>query len=259
MSVKRLICLACAATGVAAGSAVAAQALTPLPATLRAFKCSPALQPLLRGMDVTAVMRPVTGTQALRMRFELLRATRHTGTYRVVHGANLGRWIAPTDPTLGRQPGDVWNVTHPVVGVMRAGYYRYRVDFRWLGAHNAALATLTRLSRVCALLELRPDLLVSGVPSITPVVNRPGEDAYLVAIRNRGVTGAGPFAVQLSVAGGHPVSQTVSGLGARTSQRLRFTAPACTSGQAITVTVDPTHQVLDYDPADNSLTVVCPG
>ncbi len=258
MSVKRFISLTCVVAGLAGGSAVAAQALTPLPGTLRAFKCSPALQPLLRGMNVTAVMRPLTGTQALRMRFELLRAPRRTGPFRVVHGANLGRWIAPTDPTLGRQPGDVWNVSHPVVGVTRAGYYRYRIGFRWLGAHNVALATLTRLSRVCALLELRPDLLVSGVPTVTPVAGQPGEDAYAVAIRNRGVTGTGPFAVQLSVAGGHPVSQTVSGLAARTGQRLQFTAPACTSGQAITVTVDPTHQVLDYDPADNSLTVVCP-
>ncbi|MEA2146755.1 MAG: hypothetical protein QOG59_2342, partial [Solirubrobacteraceae bacterium] len=98
----------------------------------------------------------------------------------------------------------------------------------------------------------------NAIPSITPIVTHPSNDAYVAAIRNRGVTAAGPFEVQLSVAGGPPVTQTVAGLGPRASRRVRFVAPACAAGDAITVTVDPAHQVFDYDPANNSLTRVCP-
>ena len=257
MTVKRYLVIACVLAGLAGTSTLSAQASS-APVALRAYGCSPNLQPLLRGLNVTAVMRPVTGTQTLRMRFDLLRASHRTARYRVVHGANLGRWITPPKPTLGRQPGDVWNVSHPVVGVSRAGYYRLQVTFEWLGANGRRLAATTRTTAVCPLLELRPDLLVSAIPSIAPLVAHPSKDAYVASIRNRGVTGAGPFAVQLSVAGGAPITQTVSGLGPRSGRRVRFVAPACAPGDAITITVDPSGQVLDYDPANNSLTVVCP-
>jgi hypothetical protein len=192
------------------------------------------------------------------MRFDLLRANHRTARYRAVHGANLGRWITPPNPSLARQPGNVWEVSHPVVGVSRAGYYRIQVAFEWLGTSGQRLASATRTTAPCPLLELRPDLLVDAIPSVTPLASRPGKDAYVTSIRNRGVSAAGPFAVQFSVAGGAPVTQTVTGLGPRASRRVRFVAPACAAGDAITVTLDAAHQVLDYDPANNSLTVVCP-
>jgi hypothetical protein len=196
MVFKRFVVVAC----LLAACAGVAQAASP-PASLHGFTCSPNLQPLLRGLSVTGVMRPVSGTEKFRMRFELLRAAHRSGPYKIVHGANLGTWIAPSDPNLGRQPGDVWNVTHPVVGVARPGYYRMRVSFAWLGSHNRRLALVTRATPACALLERRPDLLVSRLVSVTPLAN-PGRAAYVAAIRNRGVTAAGPFAVALSVAGG---------------------------------------------------------
>lgn len=253
MALKRVLVVACLAGAFAA----TAQAATP-PAHLRNFTCSPNLQPLLRALSVTGVMRPVSGTQAFRMRFDLLRARRRTSGYRPVHGANLGTWLAPKDPMLGRQPGDVWSVTHPVVGVSHPGYYRLSVSFEWLGTHHRRLALITHSTPVCALLELRPDLLVSRLVSMTPLGTQPGQAAYIAAIRNRGVTAAGPFSVALSVAGGPPVTRSLSGLGAATSRHVQLVGPACTAGQAVTITVDPAHKVPDYDPADNSLTLACP-
>ena len=257
MKVKRYLVIVCALAGLAGGSALSAQAST-APVSLRGYSCSPNLQPLLRGMSVTAVMRPVTGTEKLRMRFDLLRAAHRTGPYRVVHGANLGRWIGPPDPMLGRQPGDVWQVSHPVVSVTKPGYYRLQVSFVWLGAANKRLASAKRTTAACALLELRPDLLVSRLVSATPLPADPTRDAYMAAIRNRGVTAAGPFQIALSVAGGTPVTRTVPGLGAHASRRIRLLDTACTAGQAVTITVDPTQQIPDFDPANNSLTVDCP-
>lgn len=251
MSVKRVVVAACL-IATFAGSAQAAA----LPAHLQGFACSPNLQPLLRALSVTGVMRPVSGTQSFRMRFDLLRARSRTGHFRLVHGSNLSTWLAPKDPALGRQPGDRWSVTHPVVGVGHPGYYRLSVSFEWLGANHQRLALTTRSTSVCALLETRPDLLVSRLVSVTSTA--PGQAAYVAAIRNRGVTAAGPFSVTLSVAGGSPVTRSLSGLGARTSRRVRLVGPACTAGQAVTITVDPAGKVPDYDPANNSLTLDCP-
>lgn len=257
MKVKRYLVIACVLAGLAGGSALTAQAST-APVSLRGYSCSPNLQPLLRGLDVTAVMRPVTGTLKLRMRFDLLRAARRAGPYRVVRGTNLGRWIGPPNPGLGRQPGDVWQVSHPVVGASKPGYYRLQVAFEWLGAHNQRLAAATRTTPACALLELRPDLLVSRLVSATPIPARPGRNAYVAAIRNRGDTATGPFEIELSVAGGTPVRRMLPGLGAHASRRVRLVDTACTAGQAVTITVDPAQQIPDYDPANNSLTLDCP-
>jgi hypothetical protein len=258
MKVKRHLMIACTLAAVAGPCALSAQASSAAPAALRAYGCSPNVQPLLRGLDVTAVMRPLAGTQTLRMRFDLLRASRRSGRYRAVHAKNLGHWISPSDPALGRQPGDVWNVTHPVVGVARPGYYRLQVAFEWLGPKSRRLALVTRSTPACALLELRPDLLVSSIAPPTPIAGRPGKDVYLAAIRNRGATAAGSFAVALSVAGGPPVTHTVTGLGPHSGRHVSFVAPACTAGDAITVTVEPPPQMLDGDVSNNSLTVVCP-
>jgi hypothetical protein len=253
MALKRVLLVVCVLAAFAATAQAAAA-----PASLREFSCSPNVQPLLRGLSVTGVMRPITGTEKFRMRFELFRAAHRAGHYARVHGAHLGTWVAPKDPNLGRQPGDVWSVSHPVVGVTRPGYYRMRVSFAWLGTHNRRLALVTRTTPACALLELRPDLLVSRLVSVTPLAATPGKDAYVATLRNRGVSAAGPFEVALSVAGGAPVTRTVLGLGPRSSRRVRLVAPACTAGQAVTITVDPAGQVPDYDPANNSLTVDCP-
>lgn len=253
MVFKRFLVVA-ALAGAFAGTASAAAP----PAHLRNFTCSPNLQPLLRGLSVTGVMRPVTGTHAFRMRFDLLRARRRTGRYRPVHGTNLGTWLAPKDPTLGRQPGDVWSVSHPVAGASHPGYYRFSVSFEWLGTNHQRLALITHATPVCALLELRPDLLVSRLVSMTPLSTPPGQAAYVAAIRNRGVSAAGPFSVALSVAGGPPVTRSLSGLGALTSRHVRLVGPACTAGQAVTITVDPSQKVPDYDAANNSLTFDCP-
>lgn len=257
MSVTRRLLIVCVLAGLAGGSALSAQAST-TPAGLHGFRCAPNLQPMLRGLDVTASMRPVPGTEKLRMRLDLLRAAHRAGPYRLVHGPHLGTWIGPPDASLGSHPGDAWNVHQSVVGVARPGYYRMRVSFAWLGAHNRRLATATRSTPACALLELRPDLLVSRLVSATPVAAHPASDVYVAAIRNRGVTAAGSFEVALSVAGGAPVTRTLPGLGAHAGRRVHLVGPACTAGQAVTITVDPAQQVLDYDPANNALTVDCP-
>jgi subtilase family serine protease len=77
-------------------------------------------------------------------------------------------------------------------------------------------------------------------------------------IANRGQTGAGPFQLQLAGAGSTVQTETVAWLGPRSSVREQFVAPACTAGSNLTVTVDPTDTIDEYDFANNALSAACP-
>jgi hypothetical protein len=225
-------------------------------AELTSFVCQRDVQPKLRAVSVTAVMRPVSGTRRMRLRFDLLSSSRRNGRYHAVHGPNLGRWVSPGDPALGSRPGDVWQVPHPIVGLDAPAFYKIRVGFRWLGRDRRVLARQSLVSAVCHQLELRPDLVARSL-TITPSATV-GEDNYVAAVRDAGVTGAGPFNVQVALADGTAVSHQIFWLGAHRTRQLNLLANACAAGSAVTLTVDSTGQVDDYDRANNVLTVVCP-
>jgi hypothetical protein len=249
-----LLAAACSA-GVGLGAAVAG-ASTPPRDELRSFVCQKALDPPARAVSIQAVMRPVSGTASMQMRFDLLRQTKPGGRFRLVRGRLLSSWISPSDPTLGQRPGDVWIVNHPVVNLAAPSTYRFRVSFRWLGSSGQQLGSTAVLSSGnCYQPELRADLLVR---SLTVTALPSGQDTYVAEISNRGRTGAGPFSVELAGAGTTVQTATVARLGPRSSTFQRFVAPACTAGGSVTVTVDPAHTVDEYDFANNALTVPCP-
>ena len=129
-----------------------AAATTPAPSNtaLEGFACHRSSNSLNRWIEVTAVMRPVTGTERMSMRFQLLRRRPPSRTFVGVNGGDLGKWIYPTNPpTLGSRPGDRWAVQKPVANLYAPAVYRFRVSFRWLGSNGQALADTSRLSRLC--------------------------------------------------------------------------------------------------------------
>jgi CARDB len=262
MSSMRLLGVGVAAVGALAlgsGTAAADNTAPPPNDQLRAFVCQKALDPPARAVSVQAVMRPLTGTSKLEMKFELMRQTKPHTRFMSVHGRGLGGWISPTDPTLGQRAGDVWIVNHPVVDLAAPVTYKYRVTFKWIGAQGQTLGTAVQLSPTCYQPELRADLLVRSL-SVTPITSGPaaGQWAYTAEVANRGLTGAGPVQVQFSGGSGAPVSSTVSWVGAKSSVRRRFVAAPCTAGSTLTVTVDPNQSIDEYDYANNSLTMPCP-
>jgi len=253
-------CCAAASGGAAvAGAAVAGAAVagadTPPRDQLNSFVCQKALDPPERAVSVQAVMRPLSGTMKMQVRFELMRQTTPGTAFTMVHGRLLGSWISPENPTLGQQPDDVWNVNHPVVDLPAPATYRFRVTFRWTGANGQRLGTATQTSPDCFEPELRADLLVRSL-SVNPLAS--GDNGYVAVVANRGKSGAGPFQVALAGASATPQTMTVASLGPRSSTHVRFVAPACTAGSSLTVTVDPAHTVDEYDFANNALTVACP-
>src|SRR5450432_2555286 len=120
---------------------------------LTSFACQRALDPPNRSVSVNAVMRPVKGTRKLSLK----------------------------DPTLGRRAGDVWELNKAVSNLDAPAVYRFRVTFRWLGAHDRVLATAVTQSGSCGQRELRPDLLVRSV-SVEAIPYKPHKQRYTVAI-----------------------------------------------------------------------------
>lgn len=256
---KRLTLVVAAALVLGGAVATVASALsTGLSQTrLKDFRCQRALDPGARSVAVTVVMRPVSGTEKMQVKFQLLRRTKRGKPFAPVSGHYLGTWLSPANPTLGQRPGDVWIVNHPVVDLLAPAVYRFRVTFRWFGAHGHVLSTVSRTSSECNQPELRPDLVVQSITPEAPTAGSPGE-RFDAVIRNRGATGAGMFEVQFT--DGQVVrTAAVASLASGATTHKTFAGPVCAAGQSVTVVADPFDMVDDYDRANNTLTLMCPG
>src|SRR5437763_1345771 len=111
---RRLAVAGVTIAAIAAGGSAAADAPQ---AQLKDFDCQHAVDPPARALQVTAVIRTLPGTRKLELKFDLLRRIKGTPRFVAVHGHNLGTWLSPSDPTLGRVPGDTWELTKPVVNL----------------------------------------------------------------------------------------------------------------------------------------------
>jgi hypothetical protein len=225
---------------------------------LRDFSCQRALDPINRSVGLTAVMRPLTGTKHMAVKFDLL-VSRGPGTpFKPLHAGDLGLWISPDNPTLGQLPGDVWNLEKSVVALHAPNVYRFRVRFRWEGAHKVVLGTDTRYGPRCDEPELRPDLEVRSI-AVSAIPGHPNSNLYTAQIANRGSSAAGPFDVLFAPGDGSvTTTKSVTLLRAHHTLNESFTGPVCSSGTAPTITADSADQVDDLNRANNSLTATCP-
>ena len=252
-----MIVLVAASMPATALAASRAHALRSPRALLVAPICQTALDPPARAVSITAVMRPVTGTQKLAVEFQLLQRAAGAAAWTPVAGPGLGVWVSPTSPaTLGQRPNDVWYVKKPVADLAAPAGYRFAVSFRWLGTGTTVLQSVTELSRVCREPELRPDLAVQSI-STAPDPSHPKHEIYSAVIQNLGLTGAGPFTVELSVAGQPLVERTVQHIAPHQLLTVLLPGPACDPAQPPTVTVDPSGQVDVYSRTQATLAAQC--
>jgi hypothetical protein len=143
-----LACLGAAAMMSLSGPALAGATTPPPRAELGGVTCHQSSDSLNRWMVVTATMRPLSGTQRMAMRFQLLR--KRGGRFVEVTSGDLGKWVHPTNPpTLGQRPGDHWSVQKQVVNLSAPAIYRLRVTFRWTGVSSRVLGTAVKLSNLC--------------------------------------------------------------------------------------------------------------
>jgi hypothetical protein len=258
MGVKRYATVAGLVAALCAVAAASVAASQPR-AQLRGLVCQKALDPPARAVGITAEIRPLTKTKQMQLKFQFLMRTKPHGKFVSVSAGDLGSWISPSNPTLGQRSGDVWIVHKQVVDVSAPAQYRFRVSFRWFGAHGHALGTTTRQSAICTQPELRPDLLVQSI-TVQPVTGRPKVNRYVAVIRNAGASAAGPFEILFTPGGALPVQTvSVSGLAAHAKLTRSFLGPVCSNASATSVTVDPNDKVDDLNRSNNTLTAVCPG
>lgn len=202
MGMERFVITALVAAGF--GAAVSPALATSAPrARLKSPVCQRALDPPARGVAITAVMRPLTGTTRMQLRFQLLSRLTPSSSFGLVSGGDLGTWIDPRNATLGQRLGDVWILKKQAVNLAAPAEYRFRVSFRWFGAHDRVIGTASRESELCSQPELRPDVLVESI-TVTAVAGRPKLNRYVATIRNAGATASGPFSVLFSPGAGLP-------------------------------------------------------
>lgn len=246
-----------AVAGVLAG-VLAASATSATPrAQLTASTCRLAIDPGLRSIGVTAVMRPLTGTRHMAIRFTLLRRAPGQPTAEVRAG-DLGQFTTPTNPTMGQLPGDVWRLNKVVVPLAAPAVYHLQATFRWTGRNGRILGTATRTTAACRQRELRPNLAVRSI-TVTAIPNRPKRELYTAQIANSGNSAAGPFAVLFAPGDGSAAeTRQIATLRAHAERTVSFVGPLCTSTSVPTITADSALQVQDLDRSDNALTATCP-
>ena len=145
----RALALVLAVAGLIGGwSPAVAGATAPPRASLQDFVCQPAANELSRLIGVTAVMRPMLGTQRMQLMFVLQRRLAGRSRFSTVRGRGLGNWLSPLNPTLGQLPSDVWRVNKPVINLPGPATYRFRVTFRWVGS-SGVIGYQARLSPLC--------------------------------------------------------------------------------------------------------------
>lgn len=258
LSLAGLALVVIAMVGAAPTGATGATGAAPR-ADLRGVVCHNALDPADRSMSVTAVMRPVAGTQKLQLKFDLWVAENGAPSTKT-RARNLGVWFTPKNPTLGQLPGDVWNFKKYVVQLDAPAVYQFRVSFRWLGSDGQVLSTAQRSTKRCRQRELRPDLMVVSPIDVTPTAGHPNRDTYTAAIRNGGATAAGPFLVGfLPPNASTEQTVTIQRLRPHTQQTVSFVGPLCSAAGPPEIIADPSDQVSDdFNPANNSLYATCP-
>jgi hypothetical protein len=225
-------------------------------AQLQSQICQRALDPPARAISVTAVMRPVTGTQHMELEFQLETRAPTATAFTAVSGTGLGTWLTPPNATLGQRPGDIWVLHHPVADLSAPAVYHFVVSFRWLGTADRVLKTVVRTGHDCNQPEFRPDLYVQAFAA-QPLAGHPNADQYTAVIGNQGGGPARNFEVQFSDAG-KVVTRTIALLAKGTTRTMLFAGPLCLSGSPPTLVLDPMMVVDDSNRANNTATASCP-
>jgi hypothetical protein len=253
---RRLVRLVVATLAAFVPAAALAAAPSPPRAALTGVLCQRALDPAARVVSVTAVMRPVEGTERMQVEFRLLQRLAGARRYLSLGGVGLDTWLEPPVPTLGQRPADVWRVIKPVSDLAAPAVYRFAVAFRWLGGGGHVLKMLTRSSRTCRQVERRADLVVAAT-TVTADQGHPSLDAYRVRVVNRGATGARHVTVRFTQAG-RSEDKTIRYVRAHQRQDVTFPGALCDPSDPPYVTVDPDQQIDVYTRAQSTRVFSCP-
>ena len=187
--------------------------------------CQTGADPASRAASFTASMPAKGDTARMAIRFDLQQRTVDGGVWRKVPAPSFGRWERSRPGVAG------FVYAKDVHGLTAPGEYRAVVRFRWF-ADDGTVQETRRTTPSCKQPDQRPDL-VGGRVQVQP--NSDGTTAYRIAIRNKGRSAAGPFAVTLGADGTELVRTTVAGLAPGATTTVELDGPACTPGLQVTI------------------------
>jgi CARDB len=190
-------------------------------------------------------MRPVPGSDRMRMRFTILE--KHAGGYEALKARGLSRWHRSL-PGVG-----AFGYRQTVRGLQPGGVYRARVSFRWHSAEGDLLERARRTSPACRQYD--------GVPNLTSAVTGfgpakvPGVFRYEMRISNTGAAPAEDVEARLRVDGGVVDTVTIASLEPGDSRDVAVLGPACAS--TVASMADPDGVIVESVEDDNGHTVDC--
>jgi CARDB len=234
---RRVVPLLLAVLAVAAPAG--ASAATPLRASLTS--CSA----LTRTAVFSGSMPTVRGTRTMAMRFDLQSRADADADWERVAVPGLGVYKRSGTGQTG------FVFTQRVQELDAPGMFRAVVRFRWYARGGATLKTASRTTGTCVQPDPRPDLragVLAGTLQPDGATMR-----YALAVHNAGVSGAGPFAVEIA-----GVRAAVGALAPGAETTVTVDAPPCTPGQTVSVVLDPAGQVDEADESDDGVQRACP-
>jgi CARDB len=218
-------------------------------ASVRLVECVPAIDAAARSATFEARMHAARGSERMQVRFTLQIKERGPAGWRRVVAEGLDRWET-SYPHVRR-----YTYAKTFRNLSMPASYRTVVRFRWLDDAGDVLMRARDSSRACRQPDMRPDLEVASIALLPRL--EPGAARYEVALRNRGRTAAGPFAVAFSV-GDHALDPVaLAGLAEGEDAVVSFTGPACRPGEPLTAMVDAADTVEERDDDDNALVANC--
>ncbi len=250
-----------APSALAAASERGASAASGAPAGARLLSCHRSPLAAARVAVVETSMRPLAAGRRLAVRVDLWQRVPGARWTQRTDVPGLGVWIAPSNPQLGSQPGDIFKYRQSVGRLAVPASYRFRVSFRWSDAAGAVVRAMSVTTATCRQPDLRPDLVLTAVQA-TAAPRGGGSVRYAVTVRNAGRSAAPRSLVAATLPGDATPNgrrRSVPRLLPGASAVVTFAGPGCAAGgQPASFVADPANAIDEANEANNAIAAVCP-
>jgi len=227
-----------------------AETRPPVPQAAKLTACTTGVTADARAATFTASMPALSGTARMAMRFTLLQRRGSSKRYRTVRVPGWGRWERSETGRSGLI------LTKRVSALLAPAAYRARVALRWYDADGAVQRSRTLTTSTCTQPDPRADLHLALLAA------KPGPGAttatYVLVVANRGAATAPVFDVELDVGDRTPATTRVGPLAGGGLDRVELVAPACASGETVTIRLDPGRTVDEGNRSDDVVRRSCP-
>jgi CARDB protein len=219
-------------------------------ATAALEACHSALDQADRSATFSGEMTTLTDARRMAVRVDLVERPAGGQGFRAVSAPGLGVWRRSASNV------QIYRYVKQVINLPAPAAFRAVVGFRWLDVRGRVMRQVQRRTGVCEQPDERPLLRVGSITQ----TSTPGsaEATYGVTVRNNGRGPSGAFSLQLTVDGAVQPELTVAGLPAFGRLEVDTSAPRCGAGGALTVTLDPRHQIAEAVGGGQARTVACP-